>query len=217
MESEAAPEGMSFSNFESLPRESASDLSSDPGGQREVVLGTVNQSEPGELNALFAGEARDFRGASYTLVGSVEEGAIIASSLIEDLGQGRFGEYPLSSDELVAVIDSELLERIVQIAQGPSGRVSIGEDLSGPEFSSDPRLEVTPANEAVGNRYAGPIVDLGEDNTLVQDVGGDLVAHRSDLFENVGVNLEKPLEIVYEFDGPSVRSIEPNRELGVER
>jgi hypothetical protein len=177
-------------------------------GRVEAVLGTVTQPRPGVLNDIL--DETQLDSDSYTLVADVENGTIMSALLIEDLGQGEFASYALDNDQLNSLVDSEYLERIVALEQDADGSVS----LDTGSRAAAARAEF--ANENVGNRYAGPIVAVDDDRFL-QQVGDDVVAHRGELFENVSVDSEQPVEISYEFDGASVRTLEPENELGLER
>ncbi len=188
----------------------------------QVMLGTVRQPEPGMLNEVLLGDERELNATEFVLFGNVEDaGRVSSSSLVDVQDSGEMNVWELDSEQLNALVESPYLEPVVGLERGSRGEISVSNALEiagaadAPEVMS---LEgVTAAYEGIGNRYAGPIVGQGEDDTFVQRVGNDLISHRAEQLGDVLVDPERPVEVFYEFDGPSVRALDREQDVSLER
>jgi len=188
----------------------------------ETVLGTVTQPEVGFLNDILGEDERELTAREYTLFGSVSDGQVTSSSLVEDRQSGEYDIYQLDNEQLNTLRKSQVLDPAFALGQTPAGVVTVGAsldrgDLEGPRGADALSGSIAAANENVGNRYVGPIVGIGEDDTLLQQVSPDeYVAHRAEALAGIDVDTERPIEIAYEYDGPAVRKLD-TQDVSLER
>ena len=191
------------------------------GASEQVVLGTVRQPEPGMLNEMLGEDERELNASQFILFGNVDaDGRVSSSSLVEEEEPGNFSVYELDGEQLNALAESPYFEAAVTLERGSSGEITVRDSrtLEGSEAAEVMSLAgVDAANEGIGNRYVGPIVAQGEDDTLVQRVGEDFVSHRADQLEGVIIDPDRPLEISYEFDGASVSTLDREQDVSLGR